>query len=51
MRNAWLAAVLLPVLLLPSACGDAYTLTLTDDQKQAVAVDGWNQIGRTDPRC
>jgi hypothetical protein len=40
--------VLLGFLLLGSACGDGYSLTLTDSQKEAVAVDGWNQIGRTD---
>ena len=41
-------AVLVGLLLLGSACGNAYSLTLTEEQKQAVAVDGWNQTGRTD---
>ena len=40
------AVVMLPVILIV-ACG-GYSLTLTEEQKQAVAVDGWNQTGRTD---
>jgi len=41
-------SILLGALVLGSGCGNGYSLTLTEDQKQAVAIDGWNQTGRTD---
>ncbi len=48
MRLARTAVGLLGLLLVASACGNGYSLNLTEDQKQALAVDGWNQIGRSD---
>jgi transcription termination factor NusB len=50
MRRRWnRATALLAFLLFASACGGtSYSLTLTEEQREAVKIDGWNQTGRTD---
>ncbi len=50
MRRHWnRATALLAFLLFVSACGGTgYRLTLTEGQREAVKIDGWNQTGRTD---
>ena len=47
-RSRIRTTVLVVFLVVVSACGTGYTLTLTEEQREAVKVDGWNQIGRTD---
>ncbi len=50
MRRHWnRATALLAFLLFVSACGGtSYSLTLTEEQREAVRIDGWSQTGRTD---
>lgn len=47
MRQARALASIIAFILLLAGCG-GYSLTLDEDQKQAVAVNGWNLMGRTD---